>query len=93
MNFNNNSCLWIILILLFCGCGENGFGNFGNCGCGCENGMNIIAGLYQHHIHFSFSTAAEKKNNDNNPAIIHTVFTATTTVAEVTKSVFATATE
>ena len=36
----NNSCLWIILILLFCGCGENGFGNFGNCGCGCENGMD-----------------------------------------------------
>ena len=40
MNFNNNSCLWIILILLFSGCGENGFGNFGNCGCGCENGMD-----------------------------------------------------
>ena len=38
----NNSCLWIILILLFCGgCGGNSFGgntfsgNNGTCGCGC----------------------------------------------------------
>ena len=28
---NNNSCLWIILILLFCG---NGFGCNDGCGCG-----------------------------------------------------------
>ena len=37
MNFGggNNSCLWIILILLFCGgCGSgNNAGNWGGCGC------------------------------------------------------------
>lgn len=38
----NNSCWWIILLVLFlcCGCG-NGFGtslaNNGGCGCGCDN--------------------------------------------------------
>ena len=43
----NNSCLWLILILLFCGgCGSN-FGNIcGNndCGCGngCGNGNSLI---------------------------------------------------
>ena len=37
-----NNCLWIIILLIiFCGCGNNGFcggGNYGgnNCGCGCE---------------------------------------------------------
>lgn len=41
-----NNCLWIIILLiLFCGCGNNGFcggGNYGGngcgngCGCGCE---------------------------------------------------------
>ena len=30
--WGGNSCLWIIiLIILFCGCGNNG------CGCGCGN--------------------------------------------------------
>jgi len=46
MCFNNcgggNSCLWIILILiiLFCGCGNNGFGGCGGCNNGCNNGCN-----------------------------------------------------
>lgn len=43
-----NNCLWIIILLiLFCGCGNNGFcggnsyggngcGCGNNCGCGCE---------------------------------------------------------
>ena len=37
-----NNCLWIIILLiLFCGCGNNGFcgNNYGGnngCGCGCE---------------------------------------------------------
>ena len=39
--FGNNSCIWIIvLILLFCCCG-NGCGNqsmSNDCGCGCGNG-------------------------------------------------------
>jgi len=31
---NNNSCLWIILLLIFCcGCGNNRMGD----GCGCMN--------------------------------------------------------
>lgn len=34
--FGGNSCIWIILLLLFCG-GNNG-GLFGNNGCGCNNG-------------------------------------------------------
>ena len=41
--FGGNNCLWIIILLiLFCGCGNNGgiCGNYqgGNngCGCGCE---------------------------------------------------------
>lgn len=35
----NNSCLWIILLLIFCGgCGGNTFGRSGDgCGCGCDN--------------------------------------------------------
>lgn len=33
----NNSCMWIILLLLFCG--GNSFGNSG-CGCGSNNGCN-----------------------------------------------------
>lgn len=42
--FGNNNCLWIIILLiLFCGCG-NGIGcgcnNGFNCGCGCENNCN-----------------------------------------------------
>ena len=37
----NNSCIWIILILLFCngGFGSNSLFNFGGgegCGCGCD---------------------------------------------------------
>jgi len=41
--FCGNSCWWIIiLILLFCGCGNNGLCggssyNNNNCGCGCDN--------------------------------------------------------
>lgn len=31
----NNSCIWIILILLFC-CGNNGIGS-SDCGCGNDN--------------------------------------------------------
>ena len=36
--FGNNSCVWIILILLFCCNGNNGFGVGGDCdnnGCSC----------------------------------------------------------
>ena len=32
----NNSCLWIILILLFCGGGNT----FGRSGCGCNDGCD-----------------------------------------------------
>ena len=36
-----NNCFWIIILLiLFCGCGNNGGllgGNNGGCGCGCDN--------------------------------------------------------
>ena len=35
---SGNSCLWIILILLFCG-GGNTFGRSG-CGCGCNDGCD-----------------------------------------------------
>lgn len=41
--FCGNNCLWIIILLiLFCGCGNNGMcgGNYNNgCGnnCGCDN--------------------------------------------------------
>ncbi|MDO4311730.1 MAG: chorion class high-cysteine HCB protein 13 [Eubacteriales bacterium] len=35
--FGNNSCLWIILLLIFCGGCGNGFGRGGDCGCGCGN--------------------------------------------------------
>ena len=34
----NNSCLWIILILLFCGNGFSGYGN--GCGNGCGSTAN-----------------------------------------------------
>lgn len=40
--FNNgfcggNLCWIIILLILFCGCGNNTCGNFGNDRCGCDN--------------------------------------------------------
>ena len=38
--FGGNNCWWIIiLILLFCGCGNNGMcgSNYGNDRCGCDN--------------------------------------------------------
>lgn len=40
--FNNgfcggNLCWIIILLILFCGCGNNMCGNFGNDRCGCDN--------------------------------------------------------
>ena len=36
-NNGNNSCLWIILLLIFCG-GCGGSGRMGDgCGCGCGN--------------------------------------------------------
>ncbi len=40
-----NNCLWIIILLIiFCGCGNNGgfCGNYGgnNCGCGCDRDNN-----------------------------------------------------
>lgn len=35
--FGNNSCLWIILLLICCGGCGNGFGHGGDCGCGCGN--------------------------------------------------------
>ncbi len=42
--FGGNNCLWIIILLiLFCGCGNNGGicggnNNCGNnCGCGCDH--------------------------------------------------------
>ena len=39
---NNNSCLWIIILLLFCGgLGNNGCG-CGNGSCGCGNGVGGI---------------------------------------------------
>ena len=44
LNFGNNGCCWIlILILLFSVCGNNsGVGgvNDSNCGCGCGNNNN-----------------------------------------------------
>ncbi|MEE1086077.1 MAG: chorion class high-cysteine HCB protein 13 [Schaedlerella sp.] len=34
----NNSCLWIILLLIFCGgCGGSSWGRSNDCGCGCGN--------------------------------------------------------
>ena len=34
-----NMCWIIILLILFCGCGNNGLYSGGNnCGCGCDNG-------------------------------------------------------
>ena len=42
---HNNSCIWIILLLLFCGGCGNGNGILGGgCGdgCGCDNGIIII---------------------------------------------------
>ena len=45
-NGNNNSCLWIILILIvLCGCcggswSGNSCGCGNNCGCGCNDGCN-----------------------------------------------------
>ena len=35
-----NMCWIIILLILFCGCGNNGLysGGGNNCGCGCDNG-------------------------------------------------------
>ena len=40
--WGGNSCMWIInLLILFCGCGNNGFcGGYNNngCGCGCDRG-------------------------------------------------------
>lgn len=39
--FGNNSCLWIILLLIFCGgCGS--FGRSGDCGCGNDSCLWII---------------------------------------------------
>lgn len=40
---NNNSCIWIILILLFCG---NGFGgrDCDRCNDGCNNGLGGLFG-------------------------------------------------
>lgn len=40
--WGGNSCLWIIiLIILFCGCGNNGCGcGSNNCGCGNNNWNN-----------------------------------------------------
>lgn len=40
--WGGNSCLWIIiLIILFCGCGNNGCGcGNNNCGCGNNNWNN-----------------------------------------------------
>ena len=43
-----NNCLWIIILLiLFCGCGNNGFcgGNsYGGNGCGCGNNCGCGCG-------------------------------------------------
>ena len=40
--FCGNNCLWIIILLiLFCGCGNNGIcGNNNGCGCGYERDNN-----------------------------------------------------
>ena len=36
--FGGNNCLWIIILLiLFCGCGNNGLCGSNNSGCGCDN--------------------------------------------------------
>lgn len=39
-----SSCFWIIILLLFCGCGNNnsGFFNNGGCGNGCDSCLWII---------------------------------------------------
>ncbi len=40
---SNNSCIWIILILLFCcGNGNSVFSSSDGCGCGCGNDNNCI---------------------------------------------------
>ena len=40
-NWENNSCLWIILLLIFCGgCGNNRIGD--GCGCGGDSCLWII---------------------------------------------------
>ena len=40
--WGGNRCMWIIILLiLFCGCGNNGFcGGYNNnvCGCSCDRG-------------------------------------------------------
>lgn len=33
----NNSCIWIILLLVFCNGNGNGILGGNNCGCGCDN--------------------------------------------------------
>ena len=39
--FCGNNCWWIILLILFCGCGNNGLGTSNNgCNCGCNNSCN-----------------------------------------------------
>ena len=37
--WGGNCCWIIILLILFCGCGNNGLMSSGNngCGCGCDN--------------------------------------------------------
>ena len=43
--FGNNSCLWIILLLICCGGCGNGFGHGGDCGCGAAV-MTTVSGLF-----------------------------------------------
>jgi len=36
--FCGNNCWWIILLILFCGCGNNGMNTANNgCNCGCDH--------------------------------------------------------
>ncbi|MDO4473931.1 MAG: chorion class high-cysteine HCB protein 13 [Eubacteriales bacterium] len=41
--FGNSSCLWIILLLIFCGgCGNGFFGGNDRCGCGFGSDNNCL---------------------------------------------------
>ena len=48
--FCGNNCLWIIILLIiFCGCGNNGlcggnYGTYGNNGCGCDRDRDCGCG-------------------------------------------------
>lgn len=38
----NNSCIWILILLFFCGNGSSIFSRNDDCGCGCESIIWIL---------------------------------------------------